>query len=60
MVLFVTPLVKSDRFPIRPAAIFWVPWTIEAAKSDPGRCGKALDPPVLLVETGWEAPDWLE
>jgi hypothetical protein len=46
LVVFVTPLVKSETLPITPAAKFCVPVTTEAAKSDPGKWGKPEPPGV--------------
>ena len=36
----VIPLVNVLTFPTTPAAISCTPFTIEAAKSEPGSCGK--------------------
>ena len=56
LVLLVTLLVKSDRFPITFPEKFCTPLTMEAAKSEPGRWGKEiLPPPGPAVDIGAEA-----
>jgi hypothetical protein len=57
LVLLVIPLVKVLMFPIKPPAKFWVLLAIEAAKSEPGRCGMDIDGvPVDLPTEGMDVP----
>jgi hypothetical protein len=52
----VTAPVKAVRLPTTPADMFWTPFTIEAAKSEPGKWGMEIDPPfddgIEPVDTG--------
>jgi hypothetical protein len=58
LVALVTPPVKFDKLPTTDAEKFWTPFAIEAAKSAPGKCGKA--PPGMAPPTGSAGPLGME